>query len=139
MTFREAANIDEARAQAAERLLERKRMGLESAIEALEVAGYRVVERQDGSYAVRPPYIRSATRDEVDAGKIMTQPVDFLEDYPIMLTAQHVAEITGMHVNRVREMFNKQVLPAVKLGNGRWYLPKQKFMALFDVQSGKMG
>ena len=55
MTAREPANVDEARAQAAERLLERKRMGLESAIEALEAVGYRVIAREDGSYAVRPP------------------------------------------------------------------------------------
>ena len=55
MAEHEPANLDEARTQAAERLLERKRMGLESAIEALEAVGYRVVEREDGSYAVRPP------------------------------------------------------------------------------------
>ena len=50
MSAREPANLDDARAQAAERLLERKRLGLESAIEALKAVGYRVVEREDGSY-----------------------------------------------------------------------------------------
>lgn len=139
MTAREPANVDDARAQAAERLLERKRMGLESAIEALEVVGYRVIAREDGSYAVRPPYVRTAARSDSDAGKVVTQPSDFLADYPPMLTAQHVAEITGLHVNRVRSMFSRQALPAVKLDNNRWYLPKQKFMELFDVQKGKIG
>ena len=46
MTAREPANVDDARAQAAERLLERKRMGLESAVEALEAVGYRVIRRE---------------------------------------------------------------------------------------------
>lgn len=87
MTTREPVNVDDARAQAAERMLERKRMGLESAIEALEAVGYRVIRRDDGSYAVRPPYIRSTTKDDVEAGKIQTQSTDFLAEYPIMLTA----------------------------------------------------
>ena len=56
-----------------------------------------------------------------------------------MLTAQHVAEITGLRVNRVRSMFNRQALPAVKLDNNRWYLPKQKFLELFDAKSGIVG
>ena len=136
MSAREPANLDDARAQAAERLLERKRVGLESAIEALEAVGYRVIEREDGSYAVRPPYVRMAPPDDADSGKAVTQSADFLADYPLMLTAQHVAEITGLHVNRVRSMFNRQALPAVKLENNRWYLPKQKFLELFDAKSG---
>lgn len=139
MSAREPANLDDARAQAAERLLERKRLGLESAIEALEAVGYRVVEREDGSYAVRPPYVRTAPPDDADCGKAVTQSADFLANYPIMLTAQHVAEITGLHVNRVRSMFNRQALPAVKLDNNRWYLPKQKFLELFDAKSGIVG
>ncbi len=139
MSSREPANLDDARAQAAERLLERKRMGLESAVEALETVGYRVIRREDGTYAVRPPYVRTAAPDDDKRGKITTQPVDFLADYPIMLTAKHVAEITGLSIGRVRTMFINQTLPAVKLENNRWYLPKQKFMELFDVQSGKVG
>lgn len=139
MTAREPANVDDARSQAAERLLERKRMGLESAVEALEAVGYRVIRREDGSYAVRPPYVRSTTRDDAEAGKIQTQPSDYLADYPVMLTAKHIAEITGLSIGRVRTMFKNQALPAVKLENNRWYVPKQKFMAVFDVQSGKVG
>ena len=84
MTAREPANVDDARAQAAERLLERKRMGLESAVEALEAVCYRVIRREDGSYAVRPPYVCSTTRDDVEAGKIQTRPSDYLADYPVM-------------------------------------------------------
>ena len=139
MTAREPESIDDARAQAAERLLERKRMGLQSAVEALEAVGCRVIEREDGTYAVRPPYVRSAARDDTDAVKVQTQPADYLAEYPVMLTAAHVAEITGLHVNRVRRMFKNHALPAVKLENNRWYLPKQKFMAIFDAQSGKVG
>lgn len=83
--------------------------------------------------------MRSTTRDDVEAGKIQTQPSDYLADYPVMLTAKHIAEITGLSIGRVRTMFKNQALPAVKLENNRWYVPKQKFMAIFDVQSGKVG
>lgn len=138
MTAHNPGNLDEARAQAAERMLERKRMGLESAVEALETVGYRVVRREDGSYAVRPPYVRTEARGDSGDKKVVTQPSDFLADYPPMFTAHHVAEITGMHVNRVRSMFSRQALPAVKLENNRWYLPKQKFTEIFDVQGGKI-
>lgn len=65
MTYeRDPVSIDDARAQAAERLLERKRMGLESAVEVLEVLGHRVVQRDDGTYAVRPPYVKPETEEE---------------------------------------------------------------------------
>jgi hypothetical protein len=58
MSAREPANLDDARAQAAERLLERKRLGLESAIEALEAVGYRVIERE-GRHAVADRLVRT--------------------------------------------------------------------------------
>ena len=47
--------IGDPTARAAERLLERKRIGLESAIEALETVGYAVTVNAEGRYTVTPP------------------------------------------------------------------------------------
>jgi len=49
-------NVSRARARSAERLLNRKRMGLESAIEALEIVGYRVSQDEDGDFRVVQPH-----------------------------------------------------------------------------------
>lgn len=131
MTYEcEPISIDDARAQAAERLLERKRMGLESAVEALEAVGYRVVHRDDGTYAVRPPYVRPepTTKNPSDTPSSVAD--DFLADYPPTLTVRDVSEITGLHVGSVRRLLSRGELPHAKVG-GRLLIPKSEFVALF--------
>ena len=48
------------RADAATRVLERRRVSLEAAIEALEVVGYKVYQGNDGVYNVQPPRDRAS-------------------------------------------------------------------------------
>lgn len=137
MTKREPANINEERAMAAERLLERKRMGLESAIEALEAVGYRVVRRDDGTFAVRAPYVRVPLPDEAEVKGSTTVPAGFLAEYPEALTARDVAEITGMHVNSVRRLCTDGRLPSAKIG-GRRLIAKSDLIALFESTGGTL-
>ena len=136
MSKREPTNINEERAKAAERLLERKRMGLESAIEALEAVGYRVERRDDGTFAVRAPYIRVPLPDK-ETGATTSVPAGFLDEYPSALTAKDVADITGMHVNSVRRLCTEGRLPSAKIG-GRRLIAKSDFIAMFESTGGKM-
>lgn len=136
MSKREPSNINEERAEAAERLLERKRMGLESAIEALEAVGYRVVRRDNGTFAVRAPYIRVALTDK-ETRETTSVPAGFLDEYPSALTVKDVAEITGMHVNSVRRLCTEGRLPSAKIG-GRRLIAKSDFIAMFESTGGKM-
>lgn len=136
MAAHEPTSVEDARAQAAERLLERKRMGLESAIEALEAVGYRVVRRDDGTYAVRPPYVRTAPSED---GERLTHtvPADFLAEYPSALTTSDVAKITGMHVNSIRRLCYEGRIPSAKVG-GKRLIAKSDLLALFESTGGKL-
>ena len=123
--------IGDPTARAAERLLERKRMGLESAIEALETVGYSVTVNADGRYTVMPPMSDGAvTTVLAEAPK----PKAFLEDYPDLLTPTHLSEITGMTVQYTRKLCRDGYLPAVQVGESRWYVPKKRFVD-FVMQS----
>lgn len=137
MSKREPANINEERAMAAERLLERKRMGLESAIEALEAVGYRVVRRDDGTFAVRAPYVRVPLPEEGTTAPSTTVPAGFLAEYPEALTAKDVSEITGLHVNSVRRLCTEGRLPSAKIG-GRRLIAKSDLIALFESTGGSL-
>ena len=119
--------IGDPTARAAERLLERKRMGLESAIEALETVGYAVTVNADGRYTVMPPTGEGAVAAvPAEAPK----PKAFLEDYPDLLTPKHIAKLTGMTPEYTRKMCRDGYLPAVQLGESRWYIPKKSFIDL---------
>ena len=117
--------VDDPIARAAERLLERKRIGLESAIEALETVGYAVAVNPKGRYTVTPPASEGAT---MAAHVEAPRPKAFLEDYPDLLTPAHIAEITGMTAHYTRKLCRDGNLPAVQVGESRWYVPKKKFV-----------
>lgn len=132
MTYeRDPVSIDDARAQAAERLLERKRMGLESAVEVLEVLGHRVVQRDDGTYAVRPPYVKPETEEEPLKPQTEAVPTRFLDDHPKTLSVVDVSEITGMHPVSVHKLCRRGELPHAK-SDGKLFIPKQPFLAMFQ-------
>lgn len=132
------SNVDKVvytRAQAAERFLERRRMGIECAVEALEVVGYGVTIDSQGRYKVIPPngQIPSYVGDGSSA---QADPDTFLGEYPHMLTPTHIAEIMGCSVQTVRTLCNDGVLPAVQMGTHRWYVPKPFFIEMLATESG---
>ena len=49
-------------------------------------------------------------------------------DYSDLLTIKDVAEITGMTPQYLRQMARQGKLPAVHIGDRRWYLPKVQFI-----------
>lgn len=117
--------MSESLAQAAERLLERKRIRLESAIEALETVGYAVEQSKDGHYRVTSASNRAAA--EV-ATETVSDVMEFLDEYPHLLTPRDISSITGFSVCYSRKLCREQVLPAVQVGSGRWFAPKPKFV-----------
>ncbi len=48
--------------------------------------------------------------------------------YPELLTPTHIAEITGMTAHYVRTLCRRGKLPAVQIGESRWYIPKVRFV-----------
>lgn len=117
--------MSESLARAAERLLERKRIGLESAIEALETVGYAVEQSKDGHYRVTSASNRAAVEVTTET---MSDDVEFLDEYPHLLTPRDISSITGFSVCYSRKLCREQVLPAVQVGSGRWFVPKPKFI-----------
>ena len=74
--------IGEARALAAEQLLERKRIGLECAIEALETVGYHVRKDEQGNFRVTQLF---SVFDQLDVDALRPSSIvqdDFLGEYP---------------------------------------------------------
>ena len=58
------------------------------------------------------------------------KPKAFLEGYPDLLTPAHLSEITGMNVQANKAIVGANAfLPAVQVGESRWYVPKQRFTA----------
>ena len=53
---------------------------------------------------------------------------EMFAEYPELLTPAHIAEITGLTVQYVRTLCRKGKLPAVQIGEARWYVPKRKFI-----------
>lgn len=116
------------RAEAATRVLERRRISLETAIEALEVVGYKVYQGYDGVYNVQPPRDRESKYDAYPTVEPTPEVKGaFLADYPAMLTAKDVAEITGMHENSVRRLCKDGKIPSMKVGQ-RLVIPKDFFI-----------
>ena len=130
---------EEARAQAAERLLNRKRMGMEIAIEALESVGYAVRQSESGRYKVYPPEIVIPTAIAAEPKPPQRQPMPegFLAEYPAMLSTKDVAEITRMAVTSVRRLCKEGKLPSSKVG-GRVMVQKDLFIAMLENQGGAL-
>lgn len=123
------------RAQAAERVLERKRIGLECAIEALEAVGYGVAIDSQGRYRVIPPSGQILIPADGNAGAQVDRE-SFLGEYPHMLTPTLIAEIMGCSATHIRALCNEGKLPAVKVGKGRWYIPKPHFIEMLAAKGG---
>ena len=49
-------------------------------------------------------------------------------DYPDLLTIKDVSEITGMTPQYLRRLAREGRIPAVRIGERRWYLPKVRFI-----------
>ena len=123
---------EEARAQAAERLLNRRRLSLETAIEALELVGYTVHLHENGRYSVDPPETiipPAAPEPAPDVPKV-DRPANFLGDYPDMLSPRQVSEITGLTTASVRRLCKQGKLQSSKVG-GRVVIGKRQFEELF--------
>ena len=118
----------DARSRAAASLLNSKRIGLESAIEALETVGYRVLVNERDRYEVIPPYAIYEAADDNPSLPLPAAQADFLESYPALLTAEHVAEIAGISPRSVYRLCNSNKLPCVRIGNSL-RIPKKAFIA----------
>lgn len=121
--------ITSQRVHAIESILDRKRIGLESAIEVLEAAGYSVLfDPSAKRYRVTPPsdLVEQEEPDEPTEDSLCALQDEFLADYPKMLTVKDVAEITGMHAGSVRRLCNAGKIPFTKFGS-RLYIPKTYF------------
>ena len=118
--------ITSQRVHAIESILDRKRIGLESAIEVLEAAGYTVLlDPSAKRYRVTPPadLVEQEEPAESMEDNLCVPQAEFLADYPKMLTVKDVAEITGMHAGSVRRLCNAGKIPFTKFGS-RLYIPK---------------
>ena len=112
-------NVGRARARSAERLLNRKRMGLESAIEALEIVGYRVSQDEDGDFRVVQPHDGWSCTSGAD------EPLEgVLEGFPPLLKTEDVAEIIGVSHRTVSRLCANGEIPSVKIGRSV-RIPKQ--------------
>lgn len=69
-----------------------------------------------------------------DAAFVLDSQGEIFAGYPDLLTPAHIAEITGLTVQYVRTLCRKGKLPAVQIGEARWYVPKRKFIGF--VMSG---
>ena len=114
-SINEHMTIGEARALAAERMLERKRIGLESAIEALETVGYLVQKDEQGKFKVTQPF---SVLDELGGGvSYGDNGKGFLGDYPEVLTVKDAAAILGVSCRTVSRLCASNQLPSFKVGN----------------------
>ena len=121
------------RADAATRVLERRRISLEAAIVALVVVGYKVYQGNDGAYNVQPPRDRASEYDAYPTVEPTPESKGaFLADYPAMLTIKDVAEITGLHVNSVRRLCRDGNIPSMKFGQ-KIMVPKDIFTDSLDI------
>ena len=122
--------IAEKRARMLEGILERNRIGLESAIEVLEVAGYTIYQdEKTRRYRVIPPVETLIEEDEED--ELPARKGDSLAEYPPMLTIKDVVEITALHEGSVRRLCQNGDIPSTKVG-GRIYIPKTVFEQTSD-------
>lgn len=60
---------------------------------------------------------------------------ELFANYPDLLTPADISEITGMTVEYTRRLCRKGKLPAVQIGESRWYIPKPRFIAYVNGES----
>ena len=131
----ERMTIGEERALAAEQLLERKRIGLVCAIEALETVGYHVRKDEHGKFRVTQPF---SVYDVLETGSPLASSAakgDFLGEYPTILSADQAAEILGVSRRTVTRLCANSQLPSFKVGN-MIRIPKH---ALIDAMAKETG
>lgn len=66
---------------------------------------------------------------------IVSDSTELFAAYPDLLTPADIAEITGMTVEYIRRLCRKGKLPAVQIGESRWYIPKTRFIAYVNGES----
>lgn len=54
--------------------------------------------------------------------------MEMFAEYPDLLTPKHVSEITGITAQYVRTLCREGKLPAVLIGEARWFIPKSRFI-----------
>lgn len=59
---------------------------------------------------------------------MLTVTSEMFTDYPDLLTPKHIAKLTGISVQYVRTMCREGRLPAVQIGETRWFVPKTRFI-----------
>ena len=74
-----------------------------------------------------------ASKSEVVA--IASASCELFAGYPDLLTPAHIAEITGMTAHYVRTLCRRGKLPAVQIGEARWYVPKPRFIAFVNGET----
>lgn len=126
--------IGGARALAAERFLERKRIGLECAVEALETVGYHVKQDEQGKFRVTQPSTINESFGVVSFGSCSTQD-EFLGEYPPILSTDQVAEILGVSKRTVTRLCVNSHLPSFKVGN-MIRIPKHALIEYMAQQTG---
>lgn len=135
----ESTRLMKDRAHAATRVLERRRISLEAAVEVLEIVGYKVYQDREGHYNVEPPHDHISKYEVVPEIKPTPEAKEkFLEDYPTMLTVKEVVEIAGLHEGTVRRLCKDGKIPAMKIG-GRIRIPKRFLLDSFDADTGEGG
>lgn len=72
--------------------------------------------------------IQRRSTDEGEMLAVSNMHADLFAEYPELLTPAHIASITGMTVQYVRTLCRKGKLPAVQIGESRWYVPKVRFV-----------
>ena len=50
------------------------------------------------------------------------------EDRPDLMTIKNVSEITGLSPQYLRQLARQGRIPAVRIGERRWYIPKIHFI-----------
>ena len=134
MATTESSRLLQNRAYAATRVLERRRISLEAAVEVLEIVGYKVYQDREGHYNVEPPHDILSKYDTFPEVKMEPKAkAQFLADYPTMLTVKDVVEITGFAEGSVRRLCKEGKIPSMKIG-GRIRIPKKYLMDAFDAE-----
>ncbi|MBR1830297.1 MAG: helix-turn-helix domain-containing protein [Atopobiaceae bacterium] len=133
MATTESSRLLQNRAYAATRVLERRRISLEAAVEVLEIVGYKVYQDREGHYNVEPPHDILSKYDTFPEVKIApAEKAEFLAEYPTMLTVKDVVEITGFAEGSVRRLCKEGKIPSMKIG-GRIRVPKRYLLDSFDT------
>ena len=64
-----------------------------------------------------------------------TNTIKNMEDYPLMLTADHISEILHMSKRRAYEVMELKSFPTIRIGKRKW-VQREAFFAWLKQQEG---